>query len=79
MHTNNLPPPYLPTAPRSKFDGFLPQGGEEAKKERRESYDKALAESKLRDSVMREVDAVRRSAHKDEWLVRFKRVWQDDG
>lgn len=65
----------LITAPRSKFDGFLPQGDGSSAMERRESFDKALTEAQAHEAAKNAADAIRRSAHKDEWLVRFKRVW----
>lgn len=75
MHTNNLPPPYLPTAPRSRFDGFLPQGGPEAEKERRESFVKASVEASLLEEGKR--DEVSQALQKKDWLVKFKRVWDN--
>lgn len=75
--TRNNRAPALTTAPRSRFDGFLPQGGGASVTERRESFDKALTEAQAREAAKNKADAERRSAHKDEWLVRFKRVWDN--
>lgn len=69
----------LTSAPRSRFDGFLPQGGEPSAVERRESFDKALTEAEQHVAAKNAADAAHRLAHPDEWLVRFKRVWQSDG
>lgn len=60
---------------KSPFDNYLPQGEEVTEKERRESYEKAVAERRAREQD--KSDEFRQSLDDKRWLDRFKRVWQD--
>lgn len=66
-----------PEKKRSPFDSYLPQGSETDAAERRESYEKAVAERQARQEDRSE--QFRQSLDEKRWLSRFERVWQDDG
>lgn len=64
-----------PNKNNTKFASYLPQGDETTTVERRESYEKAVVEAEKRRQD-KELEVSQALQQKD-WLVKFKRVWQD--